>query len=73
MDWRTTSNPATVAEPLVGAMKHVRMRIVVDFPAPLGPRKPAISPFSTLNEMPFTATTPGYDRVRLETSIMDAK
>src|SRR5580704_12654095 len=25
-------------------MKHVRMRIVVDFPAPFGPRKPTISP-----------------------------
>jgi hypothetical protein len=25
-------------------MKQVRMRIVVDFPAPFGPRKPTISP-----------------------------
>src|SRR5579864_1189569 len=32
------------AVPPVGAMKHVRMRIVVDLPAPLGPRKPTISP-----------------------------
>jgi len=31
-------------------MKQARMRIVVDFPAPLGPRKPTISPGATLND-----------------------
>src|SRR5918912_2351129 len=36
-------------------MKPVMMRIVVDFPAPFGPRKPSTSPRSTLNEMPSTA------------------
>jgi hypothetical protein len=35
-----------VAVPEVDGMKPVRMRIVVDFPAPLGPRKPTISPLA---------------------------
>jgi len=37
-------------------MNPVSMRMVVDLPAPLGPRKPSTSPFSTVNETPFTAT-----------------
>src|SRR5436853_7678792 len=41
--------------PDVGGMKPVIMRMVVDLPAPLGPRKPSTSPFSTVNEMPSTA------------------
>jgi hypothetical protein len=36
-------------------MKPVIMRIVVDLPAPLGPRKPSTSPRSTLKETPSTA------------------
>ena len=32
------------------------MEIVVDLPAPLGPRKPNVSPASTRKEMPFTAS-----------------
>src|SRR5467141_1528575 len=35
-------------------MNPVIMRIVVDFPAPFGPRKPSTSPRSTVNEMPST-------------------
>lgn len=30
--------------------------MVVDFPAPLGPRNPSISPLSTVKEMPFKAS-----------------
>src|SRR6185503_1657690 len=71
MDFSRTSKPASFAEPLVGAMKHVRMRIVVDLPAPLGPRNPTICPFATVNERSSTATTPGYVLVRLLTSIME--
>src|SRR5579864_7591967 len=50
MDFRTSSGLSntscefTVAEPVLGEMKHVKMRIVVDLPAPFGPRKPTISP-----------------------------
>src|SRR4030095_16350741 len=41
--------------PEVGGMKPVIMRMVVDLPAPFGPRKPSTSPRSTLKEMPSTA------------------
>src|SRR5258705_9570870 len=41
--------------PSLGGMKPVIMRMVVDLPAPFGPRKPSPSPRSTLNEMPSTA------------------
>jgi len=37
---------------------------VVLFPAPLGPKKPKISPFSTKNEILLTATTSPKDLVR---------
>jgi len=40
-------NPATDARPEVGGMKLERIRMVVLLPAPLGPRKPIISPFPT--------------------------
>ena len=40
----TTSWPATSAEPPVGRTSVQSMLIVVDLPAPFGPRKPKISP-----------------------------
>ena len=40
-----------LARPEVAGMKLERMRMVVLLPAPLGPRKPTISPFPTSNEM----------------------
>src|SRR5579859_6925944 len=62
MFWRTssdcvaTSYPLTVARPDVGASRPHRIRMVVDFPAPLGPRKPNISPRATSIETLSTAT-----------------
>jgi len=53
------SNPSMVADPEVLASKVVRILMVVLLPAPLGPRKPNISPFCTWNEMPSTATKSG--------------
>src|SRR5688572_17620876 len=50
-----TSCPPIVTRPAVGGMKPVIMRIVVDLPAPFGPRNPSTSPRSTLNETPSTA------------------
>src|SRR5204863_350956 len=38
------SNPPTLTEPAVGGMKPVIMRMVVDLPAPFGPRKPSTAP-----------------------------
>ena len=39
--------PQMLPVPLVGVMNPASMRIVVDLPAPLGPRKPRTSPGST--------------------------
>src|SRR5579872_3394076 len=41
---RLTSKPPTTARPEVGAISPHSTRMVVDLPAPLGPRKPKISP-----------------------------
>src|SRR5439155_19631700 len=44
-----------IAVPEVGARKPVIIFIVVDLPAPFGPRKPSTSPRGTVNEMSSTA------------------
>ena len=57
----TPSDPSDPSKP-DGPLPPVAERypqstfIVVDFPAPLGPRKPTISPFFTENEMSRTAS-----------------
>ena len=66
----TTSWPPTVTLPAVGGMKPVIMRMVVDLPAPLGPRKPSTSPRSTVNEMPSTARLAPNVLTRLSMRIM---
>jgi hypothetical protein len=38
--WVANGLPLTVVWPLVGRSSPMIMRIVVDFPAPFGPRKP---------------------------------
>ena len=48
--------PATRARPAEGSSRPHRMRIVVDFPAPFGPRKPKISPRRASKLTLFTAT-----------------
>src|ERR1044071_4642452 len=57
------SKPPTFAEPAVGGISVVSMRMSVDFPAPLGPNRPKISPRSTLNVMPLTAVKSPKDLV----------
>jgi len=47
----------------------VSILMVVVFPAPLGPRKPRISPFFTMKETRSTAVVRPYRLVRLSTSI----
>src|SRR5262245_47162821 len=64
-----TSTPPTTAVPAVGLSKPHNMRIVVDFPAPLAPRKPKISPGLTENDRSFTATKFPNRRVNPRTSI----
>ncbi len=46
------------AEPLVGVMNPAIIRMVVDLPAPLGPRKPSTSPGSTEKLRSSTASMP---------------
>src|SRR6186997_1677506 len=50
-----TSTPSTRPVPEVGFSRPQSMRIVVDLPAPLAPRKPKISPASTVRLTPSTA------------------
>src|SRR5689334_20138560 len=47
--------PQMTAVPALGARKPVIIFIVVDLPAPFGPRKPSTSPFGTVNETSSTA------------------
>src|SRR5207245_6258249 len=51
----TISQPPTLTLPSVGGMNPVIIRMVVDLPAPFGPRKPRTSPRSIENEIPSTA------------------
>src|ERR1700676_5348101 len=53
---RATSMPATDARPDVGLSSVQRTEMVVDLPAPLGPRKPKISPRRTARSLPLTAS-----------------
>ena len=45
--------------------------MVVVFPAPFGPKKPTMPPFSTSNEMLSTATVRAYRLVRPSTLIIN--
>src|SRR3972149_5415043 len=67
-----TSIPPTCAVPEVGASNPHSMRIVVDLPAPLLPRKPKISPRATSNDTSSTARNGPKRRVRWRTSIAGA-
>src|SRR5262252_8621942 len=61
--------PPTVAVPDVGVSSPHSMRMVVDLPAPLLPRKPKISPRRTSNVTLSTATNCPNRRVSPRTSI----
>src|SRR5437867_10950374 len=67
----TTSYPATVADPAVGRANVHSMLIVVDLPAPFGPRKPNVSPCDTSKSMPATASIGPYFLARPRTEIAD--
>jgi hypothetical protein len=56
-DALSTSWPQTRTLPPVGVRNPVIIFIVVDLPAPFGPRKPSTSPDCTLKEMSSTATS----------------
>src|ERR1043166_6760961 len=65
------SQPPTVTVPSEGGMKPVIMRMVVDLPAPLGPRKPRTSPRATVKEILLTANFELKALVRFWTRIKD--
>src|SRR5246127_3419268 len=65
----TTSCPATLAVPEVGSARVHRILIVVDLPAPFGPRKPKVSPAATSKSMPRTASISPYLLVSALTEI----
>src|SRR5207247_10842858 len=68
----STSNPPTLALPPDAASRPQRIRMVVDLPAPLGPRNPKISPLRTLSEMWSTATKSPNRLIRSSTSTAQA-
>src|SRR5579862_4350613 len=61
--------PSSSMEPEVGGIRPVSMRIVVDFPAPLGPRKPKKQPRGTTRSTPSTAALSPYSLRRSRTAI----
>src|SRR5579883_975584 len=61
---RATSNPRTSAVPSEGARIPHNMRMVVDFPAPLGPRNPQMDPRGMWKVTRSTATKAPNRRVR---------
>src|SRR5881275_2403738 len=65
---RTMSKPATSAVPDVGSTSVQSILMVVDLPAPLGPRKPKTSPAATSKSTPSTATRSSYLFVRALTA-----
>ena len=58
-------------EPLEGEIKVVRSLMVVDFPAPFGPKNPKTWPDWTENWISSTALIEPYDFDRCITSIHD--
>src|SRR6266581_4615138 len=66
----STSSPHTETRPSLGGMKPVIMRMVVDLPAPLGPRNPRTSPLATSKETASTARFWPKDLLRFSTLII---
>src|SRR4051794_10922139 len=63
-------SPLMVAVPDVGTVRPTMTRIVVDLPAPFGPRKPVTRPGRAVKETLSTAVKPAYLRVSDSTVIM---
>src|SRR5580700_2226974 len=58
-----------MAVPAVAFASVHKILMVVDLPAPFGPRKPKVSPLATVKSMPRTASTSPYRLTRPETVI----
>src|ERR1700738_3237914 len=68
-----TSWPSTEACPDEGFSKPVSILTVLDFPAPLGPRRAQIAPVGTSSVRSSTAARPAYKRVRWRQEITSAQ
>src|SRR5690606_40663740 len=68
--WSAYCLPLTVTRPAVGRSSPRIIRIVVDFPAPFGPRKPVTRPGRTVNDTESTASFSPYLLVRSTASII---
>src|SRR6202162_3694816 len=66
------SSPRISIRPALGARRPVSILMVVDFPAPLGPRKPKNCPGATRRSMPSTAISSPKRRVRPWVEIVGA-
>src|ERR1700732_1176261 len=66
------SCPQTETRPAEGEMKPAIMRMVVDFPAPLAPKKPSTSPGATENVRSSTARLSPYRLDKFFVVIMGA-
>src|SRR5215468_3847608 len=64
------SRPLTRTRPVVGSSRPAIIRIVVDLPAPFGPRKPVTTPGWTTKSSPATASFSPYRLLRFSTSII---
>src|ERR1700760_1224065 len=62
-----------MAVPPVGGVRPQIMRMVVDLPAPLGPRKPVTVPGRQVNDTSVTAGWLPYRLLRGSTSIMSPR
>jgi len=67
-----TSKPHTAALPEVGARNPASIFMVVDLPAPFGPRKPSTSPRPTENDTSSTAVMAPNRLVRLRIAIISS-
>ena len=66
---RRLSRRFTRTRPAVGSSSPAIIRIVVDFPAPFGPRKPVTMPGRTVTVSPSTASVRPYRLVTASISI----
>jgi len=54
----TNRRPSIVAVPELAGVRPTMIRMVVDLPAPLGPRKPVTRPVAAVKETSSTAVSP---------------
>src|SRR5699024_4714220 len=71
--WAVSGSPSMSTVPVVGLWSPRRHRMVVDLPAPLGPRNPVMEPSGPVKLNPSTTVTWPERFERRSTSIMRAR